>query len=105
MKTNVVGIKFFTGGISISEYIACKFDRHDLRAETDSEVWYLLFSCVASRGDHPLCSTSSESSSDTDSVESIEEFCSLYLYLFCFDEFQLDLLLMGVSCTLESLIQ
>ena len=69
--------ELFTRCISDTEDIASILDCHDLRTETDSEVWDFVLSRITGCCYHTLGSTSSESSRDTDTMESFEEFCSL----------------------------
>jgi hypothetical protein len=97
--------EFFTIGICDPEDIARKLDRHDLRAEAYTEIGDLILSSILSRQDHPLYTSIPESSWNTDSIESFEEFCSLFLYIICLDEPEFDTFLMSKSGTLESLIE
>ena len=62
--------EFLTRCIENSESISSKFDRHNLRSETDSEKWNLMSSCMLRCLHHSECSTDSESSRYTDSIES-----------------------------------
>lgn len=99
------GGELFTRGISYTEDISSELDRHDLRTETDSEVGDIFLSRILSCHDHPLCSTSTKSSWDTDTIESIEKLGPSCLDVLRFDKFDLDLSHMSISSTLESLIE
>jgi hypothetical protein len=97
--------EFFTIGICDTEDIACELDRHDLRAEAYPEIGNLILSSILSREYHPLYTSITKPSWNTDSIESFEEFRPFFLYIICLDEPEFDSFLMSKSCTLESLIE
>jgi hypothetical protein len=88
-----------------TEDITSEFDRHDLRTKAYSKVGDFLLSCVLCSHDHPFCSTSPESSRYTDTIESLEELHSLFLYIFSFYEAEFYTFLMSKCSTLKSLIE
>lgn len=61
--------EFFTRYTRYTEDIAGILDRHYLRAKANAQIWNFIFSRISRRLDHPLGSTSSESSWNTDPVE------------------------------------
>lgn len=87
------------------EDIPSELDRHDLRPEADAEIGNTLLSRILSRHDHTLRSTYPESSWYTDSIESFEEFCSLFLYILRFDEADFYPFFTTKCCALESFIE
>lgn len=97
--------EFFTRCIEYSESISSKFDRHNLRSETDSEKWNLMGSCILSCLYHTKSSTSSESPRYTDSIESPQETRSYFFDIFRIDEFEFYFFPICESCTLESFIE
>jgi hypothetical protein len=97
--------EFFARCIRDTEDITSEFDRHDLRTKAYSKVGDFLLSCVLCSHDHPFCSTSPESSRYTDTIESLEELHSLFLYIFSFYEAEFYTFLMSKCSTLKSLIE
>lgn len=97
--------ELFARCIRYTEHIACILDRHDLGSEANPQIWNPILSRISSGLDHPLRSTSSESSWYTDTIEIIEDCSSSFLYFFCVDEPDPNSFSQRESCTFESLIE
>jgi hypothetical protein len=96
--------ELFTRCTRYTQDITSIFDRHDLRAETDSEIWDFVHSRISRCLDHPLGSTSAESSWNTDPIEVLENSSTRFLYILCIDELEFYFFRVSKSGTLESLI-
>ena len=97
--------ELLTRGVHNTENISSKFDRHNLGTKTYPKIWDIPLSCILCCHDHAFCTTSPESSWNTDSIEYFEDLHATFFDIFCLDKCEFDILFSGISCALESLVQ
>lgn len=97
--------KLFRRSIFYAEDISSKLDRHNLRTQTNAQIWNHIFTSILCSDDHPFNSPISKSSRDTDTIEPRENSYTTFFNLFCFDKNNFYLFLMTKSSCLQSSIQ
>lgn len=96
--------EFLTMCLSFTENIASKFDCHNLRTETNSKIWNVMDSSIFTCEYHPLDSSLSKTSGNTNPIKVFKHRSPLLLYSRSIDEFKSYFFIERETCCSKSFI-
>ncbi len=85
--------------------MSSKFNSHNLRTQTDTQIWLLCFSSILTSHNHTLYSSIAKSSWQTYTIHIIKNCCTIFFYIFCFDKTQANFYILMEARNFKSLIE
>lgn len=96
--------KFLTMRLSFTKNIAGKFDCHNLRTETNTKIWNTMGSSIFTCEYHPLDSSLSKTSGNTNPIKVLKHRNALFFYGSSIDKFKSYFLIKRETCCSKSFI-